>query len=169
MFGILTAPAAAGTDTPRKGDIISGRAEAVDADTIRIDGRRIRLFAIEATEMSQCCIRSDGSKVSCGKTAAQLLGDFLQEKQIRCEVVDIDRYRRPVAVCWMPSGQELNRLVVQGGLALAARSYSTRYVAAENEARLNRRFLWSMSFEDPAEWRPRKRNKEPVDVCNSPG
>lgn len=49
--------------------------------------------------------------------------------------MELDRYKRTVAVCAV-DGQDLGEWMVRQGWALASPSYSTRYVPAENAARV---------------------------------
>jgi endonuclease YncB( thermonuclease family) len=48
--------------------------------------------------------------------------------------------------------------MTRDGWALSDRRYSDgRYAGAEAAARAGRRGIWAMRFEDPAEWRSRRR------------
>jgi endonuclease YncB( thermonuclease family) len=62
--------------------------------------------------------------------------------KVRCEVIERDRHGRPVAKVFSPDGVDIGRRLVSAGWALAYRRYSMDYVAAEDEARKNRRGMW---------------------------
>ncbi|WP_457585948.1 thermonuclease family protein [Ensifer canadensis] len=51
---------------------LSGVASASDGDSLRLDGRRIRLEGIDAPEIGQTCNR-DGAEWDCGADARQRL------------------------------------------------------------------------------------------------
>jgi endonuclease YncB( thermonuclease family) len=129
---------------------LHGAVRVIDGDTLDVDGRRIRLFGIDAPERAQSCTRQ-GVAYACGHDATEamraLAGDTLT-----CEGRDTDRYRRLVAVCWH-NGKDINAAMVEGGWAVAYRQYSTDYVGAENAAKRAGRGLWSGEFQMPALWR----------------
>jgi endonuclease YncB( thermonuclease family) len=46
---------------------LEGRAEIVDGDTLRIDGRTVRLQGIDAPETRQTCTDRSGQEWPCGR------------------------------------------------------------------------------------------------------
>ncbi len=119
--------------------------------TIDIDGRRIRLFGIDAPEGRQTCTH-EGRSWECGREAAGALQAALQNNPVRCEPKDIDRYKRIVSVCFM-GATNLNDLMVRSGWALAYRQFSNDYVPAEAEASRNKSGIWRGTFRNPWDWR----------------
>ena len=69
-----------------------------------------------------------------------------------CEPKGTDRYGRTLAICF-EAGEDLNRLMVIDGQAVAYRQFSRRYVGEENAARAARRGIWGTEFEMPSDWR----------------
>ena len=55
----------AGAQPEASAGVLSGRADVIDGDTLDVAGTRIRLFGIDAPEVSQTCGRGDGSAWSC--------------------------------------------------------------------------------------------------------
>lgn len=135
---------------------ISGVPSVVDGDTLDIRGTRIRLHGIDAPESAQTCRDSSGAEYRCGQQTALRLSDFINRRPVSCQHRDTDRYGRIVAVCKV-GGADLNEWLVREGLAIAYRQYSSDYVAAEQEAKANKRGIWDGTFEQPAEFRRRKR------------
>lgn len=131
---------------------ISGVPGITDGDTIRIGADRIRLFGIDAPERDQSCTTADGTAYACGDQATKALADFIGGRELDCEVVDVDRYGRAVAVC-LVGGVDINGWLVSQGWALAYRRYSMDYVSAEDRARAAKVGLWGGSFVVPWEWR----------------
>ncbi|MCJ2115029.1 thermonuclease family protein [Methylobacterium sp. J-001] len=78
------------------------------------------------------------------------------EANVSCEPRDIDCYGRTVAVSRKGS-EDLNAWMVSQGHALAFRRYSAAYVAIEGQASAAKRGIWAGTFEDPSDWRRRKR------------
>ncbi len=131
---------------------IVGVASVIDGDTIEIHGERIRLFGIDAPESSQVCHEADGADWRCGREAALFLSDRVGRSTVRCDVRGEDRYRRRIAVCRV-GRDDLGRVLVRTGLALAYRQYSTDYVADETIAARSRAGLWRGEFIEPWRWR----------------
>jgi len=158
MVGVLTAASRAGVlsffDGPSGGPGVklSGRAVVVDGDTIEVRGRRIRLHGIDAPELDQKCQGRDGRWLKCGRKARFFLANMLRGRTVTCEGVDTDRYGRMVAICRV-GGEDMGRMMVSSGWAVAYRRYSWRYVKDEWAARMGKRGLWSGRFVDPETWR----------------
>lgn len=131
---------------------IAGAASVIDGDTFDIGRTRIRLFGIDAPELSQHCRDGDGRSYACGILAKEALNDMVRGKTVSCDPQDIDIYGRAVAVC-TTGERDLNAAMVDAGLAVAYRHYSHSYVRDEEAARRDHRGLWAGSFEMPEDYR----------------
>ncbi|MCB5412185.1 thermonuclease family protein [Pseudogemmobacter faecipullorum] len=132
-------------------DSITGTASVIDGDTIEIHGKRIRLHGIDSPESRQRCYRN-GKAWRCGTDAANALSELIGRKSVSCNVVDVDRYKRLVAVCSVQK-TNINDWMVRNGWAMAYRRYSKAYNQAEKEAAKAGRGIWSSDFEAPWDWR----------------
>ena len=65
-------------------------------------------------------------------------------------------YKRIVAVCYY-NNQNLNKLMVRNGWAIAYRRYSKDYIDDENYARENKLGIWEGAFVKPKIWRKENR------------
>lgn len=137
---------------------ISGRAVAVDADTLRIGDTRIRLIGLDAVELDQICMDGAGAEWKCGREARAFLDRLSDEGTTRCAADGRDRYRRVLARC-STSGADLGEQIVRAGWAVA----DLEYGLALAEARLNGRGIWAGRFDDPADWR-RHHDAETFDI-----
>lgn len=135
---------------------IAGRATVIDGDTIEIHGQRIRLHGVDAPEKGQPCYDAAGQAYRCGTIAARALDQFIGASPVTCRERDTDRYGRTVATC-LVRGVDVEEWLVRSGHALAYRRYSSDYIGAEQEARNNKRGLWSGTLMPPWEWRKAKR------------
>jgi endonuclease YncB( thermonuclease family) len=133
-----------------------GPASVVDADTIRVAGRRIRLAGIDAPESRQTCQR-DGVTWACGRDVAMGLRLRLDGNTVRCRPEGRDRYDRVLAHCRV-GDDDIGGWLVSEGMAVAYTDYSWRYLPEEWIARWKGRGLWAGRFERPEEWRRRNRN-----------
>lgn len=144
-IGLLAALAALLWPPPAS---FSGRAAAVDADTLRIGDTRIRLLGLDAVELDQTCTDAAGRPWPCGREARSFLAGLTTGETTICAADGRDRYRRVLAHC-SAEGADLGEQIVRAGWATAELEYGL----ALAEARLNGRGIWSGRFDDPAEWR----------------
>lgn len=126
---------------------IVGSVHVVDGDSLTLAGKRLRLEGIDAPELGQIC-RNGGSQASCGRQARAHLRRLVGGAPVQCDGWRTDRYDRLLVVC-SARGVELNAAMVRDGWALAYGGYE----AEEGEARIARRGLWALEFEQPADWR----------------
>ncbi|MGE4244874.1 MAG: thermonuclease family protein [Parvibaculaceae bacterium] len=134
---------------------LEGRAEIVDGDTLRIEGRTVRLQGIDAPETRQTCTDRSGQEWPCGREAARALARLAKPGPVACAPTGEDAYGRLLALC-DAGGVSLNRKLVEDGWAYAFVRYDQRYVADEETARKAGRGLWQGGSEAPWEWRARK-------------
>lgn len=151
-FDFLTFP---GTDASAGNYAAVGQAVITDGDTIKVDGQRIRFYGIDAPESRQSC-NANGTSYPCGKRSTAALKQLIGGNRVGCQEMNIDRYNRMVAICYV-NGNDLNSAMVSHGWALAYRRYSTDYVAEEELARAARRGMWQGAFTAPWEWRRSQR------------
>jgi len=154
-LGILMVGTAPGTQAASR-QVISGRASVIDGDTLDIHGARIRLYAVDAIESRQRCVRPDGSDWRCGAVAAQALQQKIGSAPVECQVRNKDRYDRFVAKCFQ-RGEDLNAWLVASGWAVAYRQYGKDYVSQESAAKAAKRGIWASQFVMPWDWRRGKR------------
>lgn len=133
--------AAADNDSgpPHLGEVV-GSATVIDGDSLYVDDAEVRLFGIDAFEFGQSC-----GDLACGHMAAELVALLSARAPVRCVGVASDTCGRLVAVC-RSRQQDFGRVLVERGLALADRTMSADYVAAEEGARAAGAGAWAESF-----------------------
>jgi endonuclease YncB( thermonuclease family) len=137
-----------------RGDHVAGLARVVDGDSIEIDGRRIRLWGIDAPELHQRCQDAGGGEYACGDKARAALASIVGDRRVACERQGDDRYGRMLARCHVEGGGDLATQLVAAGWALAyAGQAGDGLRALERQAVAARRGLWAGRFERPADWR----------------
>lgn len=84
---------------------LTGRVSyVVDGDSLYLDGHKpqIRLWGVDAPEK--------------GRTGFKAATDYLfliaQSEKITCQKIDIDKYGRTVARCFLSDGREINRMMI---------------------------------------------------------
>lgn len=129
---------------------LRGAAMASDGDSLRLNGRRLRIEGIDAPEIGQTCRRGDAAW-DCGAEARRRLTVLTAGATTRCRLHGHDRYGRDLGVC-EAGGRDIGREMVLSGLAV---SYGL-YREEEATARDARAGLWSGDFVRPQEWRRSK-------------
>lgn len=128
---------------------LSGRAEVIDGDTIRLAGKRIRLLGLDAPELGQPCVRASGTRFDCGAEAKLALRELTGGHTITCRPRGQDRYDRVLAVCLVKE-TDLAWWMISRGYAI---STAEQYRGAEERAQTKRLGLWSGTFIDPLNYR----------------
>jgi endonuclease YncB( thermonuclease family) len=139
------------TSNAYAGRIVEGIVCAVyDGDTVLMTTReesrlKVRLYGIDAPETR----KPDKPGQPYGDKAKRLLMYKILGRRVTAEIVDIDQYKRAVAIIRY-EGRDINREMVAEGMAWAYRqylqgSYESEYIVSENRARSRRVGLWRES------------------------
>lgn len=146
--------------------IFFGQACVTDGDSLRVGRQRVRLFGIDAPELSQRC-GSGSATVACGTMSAAWLTSRIDGQHVNCTSVDRDRYDRVVAVCRI-GGVDINAAIVEAGWATAYREYSNAYVPAEVRAKNRKKGIWAAGFTAPSVYRQERRSAVPPQLPPTP-
>ena len=120
-----------------------------------MDGKRIRLFGIDAPELRQTC-EVKGRVTPCGIISKEALIGFSAGSVVKCKSKDRDRYGRVVGQCFVKD-LDLSAAMVRAGLAVAYRKYSYTYVREERIARTLKAGIWKGTFVMPWDWRSQRK------------
>ncbi len=142
-------------------NVISGKAQIVDGDTIKINKKKIRLFGIDAPEREQVCkkkfvyfvIINFQKDYKCGKDSTTALSKKIKNKLVKCIIKNNkDRYGRFIAICYVKN-LDVNGWLVKNGYAIAYERYSKKYIPEQEYAKKNKLGLWKGTFIKPEKWR----------------
>jgi len=149
--------------------IVTGTVTKVsDGDTIHLTTPeqtklRVRLYGIDAPETPK--INNRTGRVNkpgqpYGDEAWKALESKIMGKQVRLDIIDIDRYKRSVGIIWLDE-RNINLEMVIEGYAEAyveylRKSYRSKFIEAEEEARSAKKGIWSLpEYERPKDFRQR--------------
>ncbi len=140
--------------------------KVTDGDSIQImtperTKLKIRLYGIDAPETTKINHRT--GQVSkpgqpYGDESWKGLKSKIMGKQVKVEILDIDKYRRMVGMVWLDD-RNINIEMVRGGYAetfveYLKPPYRTMFVAAEEEAKSAKSGIWSLAnYERPRVFR----------------
>lgn len=132
---------------PKSGDMISGTAEAMDGELLRLNDTVVRLFGIVPPQLS----------ASYGPQARAQLDRMVKGQVTGCVVRDRDREGRLLASCATTQTADLALAMIQQGLAVVARGtvrnsdLGRAYAEAEQQAQQQGLGLWSSMGDEGAE------------------
>ena len=132
-------------------NLFASHVTVIDGDTIRLGDVKIRFSGIDAPEINQSCVASEG-KVACGKISRDLLIEKVTNNKISCTDEGKDFYGRVLGECFV-NGESLSSYLVREGFAFAYRKYSNKYIEDEEYAKFNKLGMWSMEFQYPWDYR----------------
>jgi endonuclease YncB( thermonuclease family) len=148
-------------------ETISGKAFVTRANVLMIEGRAVRLFAIEVLEPEQTC---DNTLVvyPCGQVAMAKLAHAIVYQTVECAPVEEKHQDGPddpvVSVCHV-GDTDIGYWMVRIGFALADRNHPDVYGEAQAKAREVGNGIWAGPFVLPWDWRAGVRCAEQAQTC----
>ena len=148
-------------------------ANAIDGETLFMNGVEVNLFGIDAVEHDQICQDADGRDYPCGKNATLALQRIVQQREVICFPMFSVSDRRVVGTCdvitddaappMTPSDflrndyreYDVSRMMIEQGHALSVGIGNTRFLEEQRQAQTLRVGIWQGSFQPPASWRAR--------------
>ena len=147
LSALSAGPALAG-EPAEKPESVTGQPEVLAGDLIEIEGRRFRLYAIDAPEPGQRCLLK--KLYDCGEVARSALLDLTAGIPVTCAPLPAEGAE--VARC-EAAGYDLSEGMVYTGWALADRKMSEHYLPFQREAEARNHGLWRGRFVRPWDWR----------------
>ena len=151
-------------------------ANAVDGDTLFVQGWEVDLLGIDALERNQACLLASGEEFNCGREATAHLQSLVQDTRVLCWPLVSSGERSVAALCLLDQGQplpaeggggffasemrshRLERRLVQDGYAVPIGGRSDDSWDALEAAQRERRGMWRASVQPP--WVYRRRGSE---------
>ena len=148
-------------------------ANAIDGETLLVNGIEINLFGIDAMERDQVCQNAEGVDYACGRTAVMTLQKLIENNKVVCLPFFAVSQTRVIGACEvlldeqaMPTTPDdflgetyqensLSRLMVELGYALTIGYGRELYGEEQRQAQILRSGVWAGSFEPPALYRNR--------------
>lgn len=133
-----------------------------DGDTVQAvtpEGTKlkVRLYGIDAPETAKGKIPGEPF----GNDSRNYLASLVNQRSVRVEIRDIDRYRRMVAILWLGE-RNVNLEMINAGMAEAyveylKMPYRAPFLQAEQEAKAQGKGIWSQEsrYERPSQFRRR--------------
>jgi micrococcal nuclease len=119
LAGFASTPEVLVADAQRSAILEARVSKVLDGDTFTLKGqsRRIRVWGLDAPEWNHVG----------GSAATATMKKMISGKTLRCQIVDMDRYRRFVAQCFLPDGRDIAAEMMRAGVATEYCRYSRGY------------------------------------------
>jgi micrococcal nuclease len=141
-----------------------------DGDTIHVTTPEqtkltVRLYGMDAPEtpkINQRTGRINKPGQPYGEESWKALEAKIMDKQVRLDIIDIDRYKRMVGVIWIDN-RNINLEMVREGFAEAYVEYlkepfRDQFLRAQNEAKSAKIGIWVLrDYERPSDFRKRQK------------
>lgn len=142
-----------------RAETVSGRAQVLAADTLRIGKRKVRLKGIEVPDPNQRCLRSGaragGRSWACGQDAREALQRLVSGRIVTCEIGSGGEGDVVSGHC-KAGDTDVAEALVKAGFAFAQGVFMATYSSAESAAKESKAGIWSSAEpERPAQWRDR--------------
>ena len=79
----------------------SGKAFAIDGDSIKVGKKEVRLFGLDAPEYKQNCLNKNNQEYSCGAISHEFLTKLATGKKVECVYAEKDKYDRFLGKCFV--------------------------------------------------------------------
>ena len=144
---------------------VKGYARVVTASTLRINGLNIKMYGVDAPDITQTCANHYGQGYYCGREARNWLQDWIENKEVTCHILGKVENNWATGACFVDNNKyDVGAVVVNAGWAVAYTKNTNIYVGYENQARNNNRGLWAGTFYKPWDWRKIQNRKVEVKV-----
>jgi endonuclease YncB( thermonuclease family) len=131
--------------------LFRGPAEVAGPAMLSLAGKRIVLYGVDAPVKGQPC-RAGGRTWDCSTASAKILLNLIGTQEVTCEQRRTDQFGRVFAICKV-GDVDINRALVEAGMAVALPKETTDYVDAEATAKAKGIGIWRGSFIAPADYR----------------
>lgn len=133
-------------------EVVAGYAVSLTGDSMRIDGKTVRMADIEAPELTQTCARPNASSWNCGQSALGALRRLTGRNTITCDVQKIDASGHRIGTC-RAGDVDLAAEMVRNGHVFASGGFFPTYGSEQSEAQSAKAGLWSGTSRSPQDYR----------------
>ena len=147
-------------------------ANAIDGETLYMNGLEMNLFGIDAVERDQICYDRTGATYECGRAATLALQQLVQNTRVVCfPLVNINE-RRVLGLCELEDelntdaepmqpgnlistyrSRSLSRIMIEKGHAIGIGVGAQIFADEQLQAQTLRTGIWQGSFVPPRMWR----------------
>ena len=127
---------------------------------MKVGGKEVRLFGLDAPEYSQTCFDAQKEEYACGQISRDFLINFAGGKEVNCLYAERDKYHRFLSKCFVGDAS-INESLVENGMAVIYNftESSEKMDELEKQAKASKIGIWRGSFELPKDYRKHNMRK----------
>jgi endonuclease YncB( thermonuclease family) len=132
----------------------SGKTFVIDGDSLKVAGKEVRLFGIDAPEYKQTCFDAKKKQYACGQVSHRFLINLAGGKEVTCFHAGKEKYGRYLAKCYVGK-VSINEELIKNGMAVIY-SFSDpdeKMERLEAQAKKQRLGIWQGAFQLPRDYR----------------
>ena len=132
----------------------SGKTSVLDGDSLKVGGKEVRLFGLDAPEYRQTCFDEKNQEYNCGQVSRVFLENLVEKKDVKCIYGEKDKYDRFLSKCFI--GEiSINEELVKNGMAVIYNfaESSEEMNKLEAQAKGKKLGIWKGTFQLPKEYR----------------
>lgn len=142
-----------------------GYAHVITGSTVRVNGINVKMYGIDAPDISQTCADSHGRGYYCGREARTWLQDWINNREVTCHILGKIENGWATGTCFVDDNKyDVAAVTVNAGWAVAFTKNTDVYVDYERQAKANRRGLWAGTFYKPWDWRKIQNRKVEIKI-----
>ncbi len=132
----------------------SGNTFVIDGDSIKVGGKEVRLFGIDAPEYSQSCFNAKKEEYQCGQASRSFLIDLAGGKNVECVYAEKDKYDRFLGKCFV-GDVSINEALIENGMAVIYNFTESdeKMDELEKVAQDKKLGIWQGAFQLPKDYR----------------
>ncbi|OFW80882.1 MAG: hypothetical protein A2887_02565 [Alphaproteobacteria bacterium RIFCSPLOWO2_01_FULL_40_26] len=132
----------------------SGNAFILDGDSIKVGGKEVRLFGLDAPEYNQKCFNEKNKEYACGQKSRDFLISLAGGKQVECFYAIKDKYDRYLGKCYVDK-LSINEEIIKNGMAVIYNFTESdeKMEKLEKEAQTAKIGIWQGTFQLPKDYR----------------
>lgn len=132
----------------------SGNTFVLDGDSLKVGGKEVRLYMIDAPEYSQTCFNAKKVEYGCGQKSRDFLINLAGGKRVECVYAERDKYNRYLSKCSVDS-VSINEAIIKNGMAViySFGEEDEKMEKFEAEAKKKKLGIWQGAFQLPKDYR----------------
>lgn len=132
----------------------SGNAFILDGDSLKVGGKEVRLFGLDAPEYSQTCFNTKNEEYACGQVSRDFLIGLAGGKQVECFYAQKDKYDRYLSKCYVGK-LSINEEIVKNGMGVIYNFTESdeKMDELEKVAKASKIGVWRGTFQLPKDYR----------------